>query len=106
MTPTPNTARYEKLASFLMELMENPKASKRVRLSAALRLDDLLARQERREAAEGRRQERTRLEAAKAQEKASQRETPPTAEIPQAGAERDRVAEQALDHLQKILQKS
>jgi len=101
MTPRAGSGRYEKLAAFLEDVMENPKASKRVRLSAAIRLDDLLRRQERREDAKARRQDRARVEAAKAQHEALEREQQAT---PDMG--RDPAAERALQNLGKILQKS
>lgn len=109
MTPKPATKRFEKLADFLTDMMENPKASKRVRLSAAMRLDDLLRRQERREDAEARRQDRERVRAAKDQEEALQREreqqaTPERRTAPEA--EREASAERARLNLEKILGKN
>lgn len=86
--------------------MEDTQASRRVRLSAAQRLDDLLRRQERREAGEARRVDRERREAAKANAEAMklEREQQATAEGRTAPkAEREASAERALQNLGKIL---
>lgn len=68
MNPSPNTRRYELLCNALEKLITDPRTSKRVRLTAITRLDDLLRRAERAEAAEQRRAERERQQAAKREE--------------------------------------
>lgn len=83
MTPSPNTDRFEKLANFLEQVMTDPKASRRVRLSAAQRLSDLMLRKEKAEAREARRVEREALRAAKAQEEALQRAEAVVADTPE-----------------------
>ncbi len=106
MTPKHGTTRYEKLADFLERVMEDTRASRRVRLSAAQRLDDLLARQERREDAEARREERKAQRAAKACAEALERETHPTAEEVEARkAEREHelAVQRANQHLKELL---
>lgn len=109
MTARPNTERFEKLASFLERVMEDTGTSRRVRMSAAQRLDDLLARQERRDDAETRREERKAQSAEKAQQQAVDRETqPPSEEVAARDAERERelAIRKANEHLEKILGKS
>ena len=105
MTPQPETTRYEKLATFLESVMEDPKASRRVRLTAAQRLDDLVARQDRSEAAESRRKEREALRAAQTQQQASNREQPTPEGIAarEVGRERQFAFEQANLHLKSLL---
>lgn len=66
MTPSPNTPRFEKLANFLEQVMTDSKASRRVRLSAAMRLDDLLKRQQAADAAKARSELRTAQKALEA----------------------------------------
>lgn len=110
MTPRPDTERFEKLADFFTETMENPKASKRVRLSAAMLLDDLLRRKERREDAESRRAEREAARVARERAEASERDPQPTPPEELAAREteqqRELAAERAIANLGKILQKS
>lgn len=58
------------MCSFLESVLRDPKTSKRLKMSAAARLDDLLRRQERKEAAKARRDEGMRLTASRRQEQA------------------------------------
>jgi hypothetical protein len=103
MIPTPGTTRYEKLASFLEEVMTNPRASRRVRLSAAQRLDDLMRRQERKEVSEARRAERDAVAARKREREALQRET--AAPSPADAAPPDATIQRVTDFLESIRQK-
>jgi hypothetical protein len=81
MTPSPGTTRFEELASFLEEVMTDPKASRRVRLSAAQRLDGLLQRQERRETSQARHADREAVAARKREEQASGAKDTPAPEV-------------------------
>jgi len=98
MTPEPGTTRYETLCSFLESVMIDPRASRRVRLSAAQRLDDLLKRRERAEAAEVRRVEREALRAAKREEQALQQTG---ATVPDTSSADERLR-QMQNHLENI----
>lgn len=95
MNPKPGTERFEKLCDFLTQTMEDSKASRRVRLSAAMRLADLLERQQTSEAAEARRIEREALLGAKREECALQQ---PVTTVPVAPVKDVRM-EQMKDHL-------
>lgn len=64
MTPRPATDRWERLADFLTQTMESTTASKRVRLSAAMRLADLLESRDKRNAADAQRAQRETREIA------------------------------------------
>jgi hypothetical protein len=98
MTPTPQTARYELLCTALEKMIVDPRTSKRVRLTAITRLDDLLKRAERKEEREARRQEREALRAAQREEQVSQ-QTVTTA--PDATEEIER-ANRMREHLVSI----
>lgn len=100
----PSASSYPKLIEFFEGIIANPHASMRVRLTAAQRLDDLLARQERREDLEARRAERMRLQAAQAQREALERERENQAMAAELASQE--VVEQARRHMGKILQKS
>lgn len=101
MTPRPGTARYERLANFLEDVMRDPKASRRIRLSAALRLDNLLQRAERREASEARRAEREAVRAAKAQEMASGAK-----DVPAPNTDEDATMSKVQEFIESIRQKA
>lgn len=101
MTPRPDTQRYELLCNFLEDVLTHPKTSKRLKMSAAQRLDDLLARTARREDAEARRMEREALAARKREDMALQIE----AETPAAEDPADAQLQRAREMLENIAQK-
>jgi len=98
MTPSPGTARYELLCSFLEDVLRDPKTSKRLKMSAAQRLDGLLQRAERKEASEARRAEREAVRAVQAQREASKSNAIATPEGVSA-----REAEERLQHGLKLM---
>lgn len=102
MTPTPQTARYELLCTALEKMIVDPRTSKRVRLTAITRLDDLLKRAERKEEREARRQEREAQRAAKEQEQASLQQQAEQLETVDAEAER---LHRAKELLSKVTQR-
>jgi hypothetical protein len=102
----PSVTTYPKLIAFFEEIIANPRASIRVRLTAATRLDAILTRIERREAAEARRAERDAVQAARARERAIEHEQPAAGEMAARDIEREQAAERARQNLGKILQKS
>ena len=90
----------------MTETMENPRASKRVRLTAAIRLDDLLRRQERREDAEVRRAERVAAQAARERAEALEREqqaTPEDMTAREVEQQREAAHRRGVEHLKKVL---
>lgn len=102
MTPSPQTARYELLCTELEKLITDPRTSKRLRLTAITRLDDLLKRAERKEAAEGRRQEREARKTSQAAEEALQEQR--TTEKTRAARDADAQMAKMNEHLHKLSQ--
>lgn len=98
MNPKSGTTRFEKLCDFLTQTMEDSNVSRRIRLSAAMRLADLLERQQTAQAAEARRQERAALLAAKREEHTLQQAVTTAPDAPV----KDENLKRMQDHLANI----
>lgn len=102
-----NVSSYPKLIEFYEGVLANKATSLRTRMSAAKQLDAILTRMERREAAEGRRLDRARVQAAKAQQQALQQQPiPEDLAANEVERQREAAVRRGVEHLEKLLQKS